>query len=150
MEIEKKYLIKTMPASLAGFACFHISQSYICREPVIRVRRKERDGQVSYRLTVKGSGFAEREELGLELTRDQYERLLAKKEGKSIEKDRYLIPLPDGHRVELDIFGGDHEGLQLVEVEFSSREDMEAFAPPDWFGKEVTGDLHYYNSRLSQ
>ena len=148
MEIERKYLLRERPADLAGFPCSRLSQSYISRDPVIRVRRKEQAGQVTYRLTVKGKGLAEREEFELPLTKEQYEQLLQKKEGEPVEKCRYRIPLPDGHTAELDIFAGRHAGLQLVEIEFSSRDDMESFVPPAWFGADVTGDPKYYNNNL--
>lgn len=149
MEIERKYLIREMPADLTGFSCMHLSQSYISRDPVIRIRRTEQEGKIRFRLTVKGEGLAVREEWEMDLTEAQYEGLLKKKEGRTIEKKRYRIPLGDGHVAELDIFEGEHEGLCLVEVEFSSRKDMEDFAAPDWFGTDVTEDLRYYNSTLS-
>ena len=52
--------------------------------------------------------------------------------------------------IELDVFEGKFEGLYLAEVEFSSEEDADAFAPPDWFGEDVTLDGTYHNSRMSQ
>lgn len=52
--------------------------------------------------------------------------------------------------IELDVFSGEYEGLMLAEVEFSSIEDAEHFAPPDWFGEDVTFSGEYQNSRLSQ
>jgi CYTH domain-containing protein len=64
----------------------------------------------------------------------------------TIEKDRYYIP--EGKRTfEVDVFHGVHEGLVIAELELSSED--EAFNRPDWLGKEVTGDVRYYNSYLS-
>ena len=65
MEIERKYLIQEMPAGLTGFSCMHLSQSYISRDPVIRIRRKEQWEKAEFRLTVKGEGLAIREEFEL-------------------------------------------------------------------------------------
>ncbi len=150
MEIEKKYLIADMPADLADFVFWKISQSYISRSPVIRIRRREKANGIDYRLTVKGEGLTEREEFELPLSRKQYEELLAKKEGRSVTKTRYLVPLADGHTAELDVFEGEHEGLCIVEVEFSSVEEMKAFVPPVWFGEDVSSDTRYHNSELSK
>ena len=36
----------------------------------------------------------------------------------------------------------------MAEIELS--EENEEFIKPDWLGKEVTGDVRYYNSQLSK
>lgn len=48
----------------------------------------------------------------------------------------------------LDIFEGKLAPLQLVEVEFETKEDAERFAPPVWFGEDVTFDKNYKNNSL--
>ena len=53
-----------------------------------------------------------------------------------------------GHTFEVDEFHGDNEGLVFAELELKSPD--EPFARPDWLGKEVTGDVRYYNSYLSE
>ena len=67
-----------------------------------------------------------------------------------IQKIRYVVPLPDGHTGELDVFDGVLKGLQFIEVEFSSEEDAEGFVPPEWFGDNVSDDKRYSNSFLSK
>ena len=67
-----------------------------------------------------------------------------------ISKKRYLIPLPDGLTIELDVFAAPFEGLWIAEVEFSSEEQANAFTPPEWFGEEVTWSSEYHNSTLSR
>ena len=49
---------------------------------------------------------------------------------------------------EVDEFYGENEGLVIAEIELSS--ERETFTKPAWLGKEVTGDIRYYNSRLSK
>ena len=51
---------------------------------------------------------------------------------------------------ELDIFEEDLKGLVIVEVEFDSVEEANAFSAPDWFGEDVTNSGKYHNSYLSQ
>ncbi len=53
------------------------------------------------------------------------------------------------HVVELDVFAGDLDGLVMAEVEFTSTEEMTAFVPPVWFGREVTDDGRYTNASLA-
>ena len=40
----------------------------------------------------------------------------------------------------------ENEGLVVAEVELTSED--EAFEKPDFIGREVTGDVRYYNSQL--
>ena len=35
----------------------------------------------------------------------------------------------------------------MAEVELTSEDEV--FTKPEWLGKEVTGDIRYYNSQLS-
>ena len=66
-------------------------------------------------------------------------------EGALIEKRRYLVEY-ESHTFEVDEFFGQNEGLTIAEVELSSAD--EAFERPEWLGREVTGQKHYYNSHL--
>lgn len=146
MEIERKYLVKEVPAQLSQYECKQIAQGYLCTEPVVRIRRSNED----YYLTYKGKGLLAREEYNLPLTQEAYEHLSSKIDGILIEKKRYLIPLSDGLIAELDIFEGKLSGLVLVEVEFESIDNANAFVAPEWFGEDVTLSGCYQNSYLSK
>jgi adenylate cyclase len=37
----------------------------------------------------------------------------------------------------------------MVEVEFPSRREAEAFVPPPWFGEDVTDDPRWSNAALA-
>lgn len=146
MEIERKYLIDKIPFSLDKYHCRTIEQGYLSTEPVVRVRRDNDD----YYLTYKSVGLMAREEYNLPLTRASYEHLLAKADGTVITKERYEIPLDETLTIELDIFHGAYEGLLLAEVEFPTIEAADDFAPPAWFGEDVTFDSRYHNSNMSK
>ena len=145
-EIERKYLIHTIPFDLKEYAFHDIEQGYLCTEPVVRIRKQDD----TYYLTYKSKGLMSREEYNLPLTAESYEHLKAKADGNIIFKKRYLIPLPDGLTIELDVFAAPFEGLWIAEVEFSSEEQANAFTPPEWFGEEVTWSSEYHNSTLSR
>ena len=146
MEIERKYLIESIPVSLGDYPHRSIEQGYLSTEPVVRVRR---DGE-EYVLTYKSKGFLIREEYNLPLTKDSYEHLRKKIDGRLIQKERYRIPYTDNLTIELDIFTGELSPLVLAEVEFQDESSANNFRPPSWFGEEVTYSKRYHNSTLSQ
>lgn len=145
MEIERKFLIPSLPEDLGSFPCLAIEQGYLCREPVVRIRRQENE----YFLTYKSKGMMVREEYNLPLTEEAYLHLRPKADGILISKKRYLIPLPPRYTIELDIFEGELAPLALAEVEFATEEEAKSFVPPDWFGEDVTYSGKYHNSMLS-
>ena len=149
MEIERKFLVRELPDNLENYSHSRLTQSYISRRPVIRLRKIEKDTAASYVLTIKSGGLAVRQEFELPLQEEEYNRLFQKVEGRVLQKVRYLIPIENGYTAELDRFEGELEGLLLVEVEFPSVEAMNAFEPPSWFGEDVSANAQYHNSVLS-
>ncbi|MCD8011523.1 MAG: CYTH domain-containing protein [Lachnospiraceae bacterium] len=145
MEIERKFLVPELPADLDRYPFHEIEQAYLCRGPVVRVRRQDDD----YILTYKGSGKMIREEYNLPLTKESYEHLAAKADGNRICKRRYCIPLAP-YTVELDVFREPFGDMVLAEVEFPTEEEALAFEPPAWLGEDVTQDDRFHNSRMSQ
>ena len=149
MEIERKYLIdeKNLPADLESCRSVLIEQGYLCRKPVVRIRRQDDD----YILTYKSGGLMAREEYNLPLSREGYEHLRPKADGNIISKKRYLIPITDtALKVELDIFDAPFAPLMIAEVEFPDVETANAFTPLDWFQEDVTNNPEYHNSNLSK
>lgn len=144
MEIERKYLLKNLPEDLANYPHRHLEQGYLCVAPVVRIRKDDD----KYELTYKSGGMMVRQEYNLVLTKDSYEHLKEKIDGRLITKKRYMIPY-HGYTIELDVFEGDLSPLVLAEVEFETEEQANTFTPPDWFGKDVTFDGRYHNSFLS-
>lgn len=147
MEIERKFLVESLPAGYDAHPFHQIEQAYLCTEPVVRIRREDN----SYYLTYKSKGLLSREEYNLPLTKESYEHLRTKADGNILTKCRYLLPCPGNSAltIELDIFSGKFDGLVLAEVEFSSEAAARSFIPPDWFGRDVTFSGEYQNSRLS-
>ena len=144
-EIERKFLVKELPANLEEYEFHELEQGYLNTAPVVRVRKED----TTYYLTYKGKGFIEREEYNLPLTEEAYLHLIEKADGKIISKRRYLIPFGN-YTIELDVFHEPFKPLIIAEVEFPSLEEANAFLPPEWFGEDVTGDYHYSNSYLSK
>ena len=145
MEIERKFLVDKLPDDLSKYNCIEMEQGYLNTAPVVRVRRENDD----YVLTYKGDGLMARREENLPLNKESFENLISKCDGRIISKTRYVIPLDEKLKAELDVFHKDLDGLVIVEVEFESIEEAESFNPPEWFGLDVTMDGKYHNSYLS-
>lgn len=156
MEIERKFLINYVPKNLSDYKYHTIEQGYLCREPVVRIRKEDDN----YYLTYKGKGLMVREEYNLPLTKESYNHLLTKVDGNIISKTRYLIPYTCSYcinnveknvhlTIELDVFYGKFEGLLLAEVEFESEELANHFVMPEWFLEDVTFNKKYHNSNMA-
>ena len=146
LEIERKFLVEGDFRPFAASA-FHIVQGYICAERgrTVRVRLRDEAGF----LTIKGPSTDDglsRSEFEYPVSADDARALLRLCQDGIIDKTRWLVPMPDGHTFEVDVFHGDNDGLVVAEVELGSTE--EDFVRPEWIGKEVTGDRRYYNSQL--
>lgn len=148
MEIERKFLIATVPDDLERFPRSRIQQAYVAIDAIgteVRIRRRAEETT----LTIKGGSGRSRTEEETEIDPQQFERLWKLSGGRSLEKTRYEIPAEGGLTVELDVYAGGLEGLVTAEVEFASEEAAEEFVPLPWFGSEVTDDDAYKNRRLA-
>ena len=148
MEIERKFLVKKVPQELDQYEMQEMQQAYLCDDPVIRVRSIRQKDVMEYVLTIKGRGMVIREEHELPLSKEKFEQLLEKREGRILSKKRYRIPLSDGHVAELDVYEGDYAGMYTVEVEFKDEKDLAGFQVPVWFGEDVSEERRYKNSTL--
>ena len=145
MEIEKKFLLHSLPIGIDQYDSVEIEQAYISIDPTIRLRMRNND----YFLTVKKNGILAREEAEFVITKEQFNHLWMKIETNIIKKTRFLIPIQNGLTAELDIYYGILQGLMTIEVEFTSIEQANCFVPPEWFGADITDDLKYRNSQLA-
>lgn len=143
-EIERKFAVKHLGA-IEGRIGHRIVQGYLADEPMtVRVRIVEAESF----MTLKGKAEG--------ISRDEYEfpipihharELLAQYCGtRIIEKTRYRVPHADVV-IEVDVFGGRHEGLVIAEVELD--DVNQTFEPPEWLGPEISQDRRFSNSNLS-
>lgn len=147
-EIERSFLLVAQAPLDAG-RVEHIDQGYLAIDrDGTEVRLRRRGERLT--LTVKSPDAGRvRVEEEFEIEGERFERLWPLTEGRRLVKDRHLIPLPGGLTAEVDVYGGALAGLRVVEVEFASEEEAEDFAPPEWFGAEVTDDQRYRNRELA-
>jgi len=147
-EIERKFLILSDKYKSEAFKETRIVQGFLNthKERTVRIRIK---GKHAF-ITVKGISNKEgttRLEWEKEIPVSEAEMLLHLCEPNLIEKTRFEIKV-ENHIFEVDEFYAENEGLVIAEIELNS--ENEAFKKPSWLGKEVTGDVRYYNSQLSK
>jgi len=146
-EIERKFLIKSLPENLEQYPHEDIVQGYLAiNENGNEVRLRQKGNK--YFQTVKSEGEKIRFESEIEITEEQFNSLWEATKGKRIEKTRYEIPCENGI-IELDIYRGDLDGLLSAEIEFSNEEDSNKFIIPEWLSTEVTNDKEYKNQNLA-
>ena len=147
IEIERKFLVKNKNFKKLSFKSEKIIQGFLSSvaERTVRIRIKENLGYI----TVKGISNitgTTRFEWEKEISIEEAKSLLAICEPGTIDKRRYIVKADGDLVFEVDEFYGENEGLIVAEIELPSEDTK--FSKPEWLGKEVTGDVKYYNSML--
>lgn len=147
-EIERKYLVNSQAFKNEAHKRMRIVQGFLNTNPerTVRVRIQGNDGFITVKGKSNASGLS-RFEWEKQISLAEAEDLLHLCEPGIIEKTRFEISF-DGRTFEVDEFTVENEGLIIAEIELTSED--EPFSKPDWLGKEVTGDVKYYNSQLSK
>lgn len=148
VEIERKFLVLSEDYKEEAYKNTRIVQGFLNKHPerTVRVRIKGDQGFLTIKGKSNDSGTA-RYEWEKEITVEDARELLALCEQGIIDKVRYEVK-KGVHVFEIDEFFEENKGLVIAEIELSSED--ESFYIPEWLGKEVTGDIKYYNSQLSK
>lgn len=147
LEIEKKYLVETIPFDLSQFPRQEIMQGYLLSTPESS-RRVRRKNDKFYFTEKSGKGIV-RTENEYEITEEEFIKYWEETNHKRVSKTRYLIP-HDKYTIELDIYHEKLAGLLTAEVEFPDEKEAMEFVPPEWFGKDVSTEAEYRNSVLAE
>ena len=142
-EIERKFLVKNDRWRGKGPATDY-RQGYLTSDPRRTVRVRIAGDRAWLTIKSKPVG-AVRSEFEYEIPPADAEQLLTLCDEPLIEKTRHRID-HHGRLWEVDEFHGANAGLVVVECELEHED--EAIDPPDWLGREVTGDERYYNASL--
>jgi CYTH domain-containing protein len=159
LEIERKFLVRDLDvAALAAAAAdeLEIEQTYLAGAggESLRVRRSVRPDGGEERTETRKRRISSRtrEEVERALDPDEYRRLVEQRDPtrRTIRKRRFMVPIDDGLVCEVDVFGGDLNGLVLAEVELPA--ENSAFRLPEWLTivREVTDDPVYTNAALAR
>lgn len=145
LEIERKFLVISDEWRESADEGITFCQGYLSRTPEATVRVRM-EGDNSF-LTIKGplKGIV-RSEFEYPIPLEDVEKLLGLCTTPLVIKKRYRIRYKK-MLWEVDEFHGENEGLILAEIELPTPET--AIALPPWVGKEVSGEMRYYNSNLA-
>ncbi len=146
-EIERKFLVVNNDFMKSAVEAQSIEQGYLSLDPDRTVRVRLQNGKGF--LTIKGKSSEDgttRMEWEIAMSEAEAKSLLTLCLGNLIVKTRYKIPVKS-HCFEVDVFEAPFGGLVLAEIELEDVADK--FEKPSWLGKEVTGDVRYYNARMA-
>ena len=151
-EIERKFLIKTIPMNIENFPHQEIIQWYF-NDPSTGKSIRIRHIWDTYKITRKKWHGLVREEMETDITKAEFDQLWFQVENHFLEKTRYEIPY-DGFIIELVIYKN-LQWLKTAEVEFASKRDAKKFVVPERFGEDLTkmreaSNAYIANHGLSQ
>ncbi len=153
LEIEHKYLLRSVPALPPGAIAIRIEQGYLPdhgdADAEGRVRRSvNADGTVRLQHTIKKGHGLIRTEQERDLTPDEFNRLWPLTEGRRLAKTRHRVPAGD-LCWEIDVF--DDLDLVLAEIELPGPEVVAEI--PDWLApcvaREVTDEATFTNYEMA-
>ena len=125
LELEKTYLAKYLPEGSLEGKSKEIMDLYIPKNSPHSKLRIRKNGDVS-----------SQQEFTIPLSSEEFE-VLSWLEGKRIRKIRYYYVF-EWHQAEIDVFQDELEWLVLVDFEFSSEEEKQAFRMPDFCLVDIT------------
>lgn len=148
-EIERKFLVTSDVYRTMATEKKEIQQGYLCHEAyrTVRVRRANNKAYLTIKTAAEERHLA-RFEWEKEITLDDFNALFPLCQSGIIEKTRYIVPIEHGLVCEIDEFHGLNTGLILAEIETPTEDTT--YDKPSFLGQEVTGDVRYFNSYLSQ
>lgn len=146
-EVERKFLVAALPEPGVLGPGVRLRQGYLALDRSVEVRIRLDDDRA--RLTVKAGSGLTRSEVEIDLEDGAAGELWSHTEERRVEKVRYRRMLPTDEVAEVDIYAGELAGLITVEVEFPNEATATKFAPPEWFGVELTGQPGWSNASLA-
>lgn len=153
LELERRYLLRELPADLAGQAnCWHVTDRYII-DTRLRLRRMVRaqNGECVFKFGQKYRGplqsQGETTMTNMYLNDEEY-HCLSQLDARGIIKKRYRH-IHGRLEYGIDVFDGELEGLILAEIECETEQDFERLEIPPFAVKEVTGELFFTGGNLA-
>lgn len=140
IEQELTYLVKALPKEIQGTEPVEMVDVYIplsgITHPSLRLRRHGDTYEITKKRPIDDNDVSVQKEQTISLNKLEYEALM-KADGRVIEKDRYQVYI-NGYQAEVDVFKGKLKGLVLIDFEFATSDEKNAFLPPEVCLKNVT------------
>lgn len=149
-EIERKFLLRELPAGVRAYPCWEIDQGYLPGERITeRVRRMRRGDETRYVRTCKLGRGLERLEFEEDTTEAFFAAVWPLTRGQRVHKRRYLVPF-GGRTWEVDEFLD--RPLVFAEIELRNADDAPPMPPAvaAVLVREVTDEPEYTNHALAR
>jgi CYTH domain-containing protein len=139
LELELSYLAASIPTGLENCEHKDLADVYFpanTPHAKLRIRQKGDHYELTKKTQADPNDAGAQHEENVELTADEF-AALAKGDGRKLTKTRYNLPY-EGRIGEVDVFSGPLKGLVIVEFEFDTPEEKNAFVKPDFCLVDVT------------
>jgi CYTH domain-containing protein len=151
LEIEISYLPKRLPDGLNEIQPVRITDIYLSDDidlsNKLRLRQKGDKYELTKKINLAPDDLSRQQEYNVPLTKKEFD-LLRAAGGREVVKDRYRLAVGK-HILEIDVLRGGLEGFVMIEVEFSSVEERDAFVPPEYCGTNITQEDFIAGSYLA-
>lgn len=150
IELEKTYLAKYLPKGLKESKSKKIIDIYLPKlseHPKLRIRQNgDKFVMTKKELLDKNDASAQREQ-NINLSEEEFKGLKAA-DGKTVSKTRYYYDY-NGRIAEIDVFDTPLRGLIVVDFEFETVEEKDAFPTPDFCLIDITQELFIAGGMLA-
>jgi len=141
IELEKTYLVKSLPEGIEKAESVLISDVYIpesASHAHLRLRQKDDTYVITKKQPVANNDSSHQSEHTIELEKEEFEAL-AECSTKSFVKRRYFMELA-GRPAEIDVYHEKLAGLVVIDFEFDNEVEKNEFTTPDFVLADVTQD----------
>lgn len=140
VEVELTFLARELPKEIKGASGTPLTDIYVPdtagAHPHVRLRQKGDVYEITKKFPITEGDVSVQQEITIPLTQDEFEPL-ATSSTRRVSKIRYNVAI-NGYDAEVDVFQDNLEGLVLIDFEFASEADKDAFVAPDVCLKDVT------------
>jgi len=139
IELERTFLAKSLPENLEEYPHKDIVDMYVengSDHATLRIRKNGDSYKIVRKTLIDNTDVSKQLETIIELNKAEYESFSGTK-SRNIEKTRYLYTY-QGRVAEYDIFKGGLDGLVIIDFEFETEEEKDAFVMPDFCLVDVT------------
>jgi CYTH domain-containing protein len=150
IELERIYLAGVLPSELLQCRSEIISDVYVpdtAAHAILRLRHKGEAYEITKKTPIDGTDSSRQTEHTIQLTQAEYEALAACS-AKSFVKRRFYCEI-DGHKAEIDVYQEKLAGLIVIDFEFDSNEELDAFQKPDFCLADVSQDAVTAGGKLA-
>ena len=139
LELERTYIAKYIPEGLKMCTSKKMHDIYIENGEDhlnLRVRQNGQKFEITRKVPVEDGDASKQTETTIILKEEEFQSLRTAKH-RAVEKTRYLYRYKEW-TAEIDVFEGALQGLVVIDFEFDTEAERDAFVMPDFCLAEVT------------